>query len=223
MPALAPATARRKRIFVVDDHPVMREGLRDLIRSQASWEVCGEAEDAPDAMAAMQLDPPDVAIVDIALKSGNGLDLIKDLKLRCPDTISLAISMHDESLYAEQAIRAGARGYIMKQEGGGKLIEGIRRVLDGGTSVSPRVMARILEVLNRRGALPSLDNLSDQELEVFQLVGAGFNSRQIAAKLRISVKSVEAERARLLGKLNLATTAELFRCAVRWVDAQSAI
>lgn len=214
--------SRKKRIFVVDDHAMMREGIRLLIDGEADWEISGEAEDAAAAITAMQKDPPDVAIVDIGLKSGNGLDLLRAMKRRCPGTAALVVSMHEESLYAERAIRAGARGYIMKQEGGGKLLDGLRRVMNGGTSISPRVMAGILDALAGKGSAagPSLDNLSADELEVFQLIGQGLDSRQIAARVGLPVKTVETTRRSLRQKLSVPTAAELFRCAVRWVEAQ---
>ncbi len=201
---------------------MMREGLSRLIANEPDLAVCGEADDAPSALAAIEKAQPDLALVDITLRSSNGLELIKDLQIRSPKTPVLVISMHDESLYAERVLRAGARGYIMKQEGGKKLMEAIRAVLGGGTYVSPPVAARILEVFSGRRSGPGspIEQLTDREFEVFQLIGRGQSTRQIATKLKISIKTVEVHRVNVKQKLNLATAPELIHYAVRWVEAQ---
>ena len=212
----------RKRIFIVDDHPMMREGLRLIISNEPDLEVCGEAEDAPAALQAMEKLLPDLALVDITLRSGNGLELIKDLHCLAPGVPVLIISMHDESLYAERVLRAGGRGYIMKQEGGRRMMEAIRAVLSGRVYVSEKMSARILEVFSGRRASGSgspVESLSDRELEVFELFGGGRSTREIAELLRLSVKTVEVHRIHIKAKLGVRTAAELIREAVRWVES----
>jgi DNA-binding NarL/FixJ family response regulator len=215
----------RTTIFIVDDHPMMREGLAQLIAQEADLAVCGEAESAPEALQKISALKPDLAILDISLKSGNGLELIKDLQAQHPGIAVLVISMHDESLYAERVLRAGGRGYIMKQEGGKKIMEGIRQVLAGKISVSEKVSARILSALSGRtsgeGASP-IERLSDREFEVFQLIGQGRATRQIAQDLHLSVKTVEVHRLHIKAKLNLPDSTALVRHAVRWVETQNA-
>ena len=212
----------RKRIFIVDDHPMMREGLRLIISNEPDLEVCGEAEDAPAALQAMEKLLPDLALVDITLRSGNGLELIKDLHCLAPGVPVLIISMHDELLYAERVLRAGGRGYIMKQEGGKKLMLAIRQVLSGRTYVSEQISARILDVFSGRRTTPgaSVESLTDREFEVFQLIGRGIGTKEIATKLKISVKTVEVHRVNIKQKLNIGTAPELIRHAVRWVEAE---
>ena len=201
---------------------MMREGLGLIISTEPDLEVCGEAEDAPAALQAIEKLRPDLALVDITLRSGNGLELIKDLHLRAPEVPVLVISMHDESLYAERVLRAGGRGYIMKQEGGKKLMLAIRQVLGGGTYVSEQISARILDVFSGRRAAPGagVENLTDREFEVFQLIGRGIGTKEIAAKLKISVKTIEVHRVNIKHKLNIGTAPELIRHAVRWVEAE---
>lgn len=213
----------RGRIYIVDDHPMMRDGLRALISGENDLEVCGEAEDAAPALEQIEKLRPDLAIVDITLRSTSGLELIKDLKSRTPDVPALVISMHDESLYAERVLRAGGRGYVMKQEGGKKIMEAIRHVLGGGTFVSPKVSARILDAFS--GARPErsspIEMLTDREFEVFQLIGRGLSTKEIAAKLHVSAKTIEVHRVNIKQKLNVGTAPELIRFAVRWVEAQN--
>ena len=220
----AAAKAAKKRILIVDDHPMMREGLRQLIGNEPDLEICGEAEEPSQALAQAEQAKPDLAIVDITLRSGNGLELIKDLALRSPQTAVLVISMHDESLYAERVLRAGGRGYVMKQEGGGKIMEAIRRVLAGHTAVSERISARILDLYSGRSSQSGnpVDKLSDREFEVFRLIGQGLSTKEIADKLHVSVKTVEVHRVNIKAKLDIATAQELIRFAVRWVDSSPA-
>jgi DNA-binding NarL/FixJ family response regulator len=212
----------KKRILIVDDHPMMRDGLRQLIANEADLEVIGEADDVNEALVQAEKLAPDIAIVDITLRSGNGLDLIKDLQIRSPKIAVLVLSMHDESLYAERVLKAGGRGYIMKQEGGKKIIEGIRQVASGHTYVSPAVAARILDSFSGRAhqEKAGVEQLTDREFEVFQLIGQGLSTKEMAEKLRVSVKTIEVHRVNIKEKLNTPTAPDLIRYAVRWLEAQ---
>lgn len=210
----------KKRILIVDDHPMMRDGLRQLIANEPDLEVCGEADDAPAALEIAEDSKPDIAVVDITLRSTNGLELIKDLRIRSPDTAVLALSMHDESLYAERVLRAGGRGYIMKQEGGKKIVDAIRRVLGGGVFVSEQISARILDSFSgRTQKLSPVESLTDREFEVFQLIGQGFSTTEMADKLHVSAKTIEVHRVNIKGKLGIPTAPELIRFAVRWLES----
>lgn len=213
----------KKRIFIVDDHPMMREGLAQLIAKNSELIVCGEAEDAAQALAQIEKLKPDLALVDITLRSRNGLELIKDLVIRVPSTAVLVISMHDESLYAERVLRAGGHGYVMKQEGGQKLMEAIRCVLGGKTYVSEKMAAKILDIFSGRKTDNSspVEKLTDREFEIFQLLGQGRGTKEIADKLHISAKTVEVHRVNIKQKLNVATATELIHFAVRWMESQS--
>jgi len=214
----------RHQIFLVDDHPLVREWLTNLINQQPDLAVCGEAEDAAHALQAIAKLRPDVAIVDLSLKSASGLELIKDLKLRQPQVIVLVLSMHDESLYAERALRAGARGYIMKRETAKKVIGAIRQVIAGELCVSEKfaaVMARkFLEGGPVSGSPIAL--LSDRELEVFQLLGQGYDTRRIAAALSVNFKTVQSYCARIKDKLRLNNATALLREAIRWEESRHA-
>ncbi len=214
--------ASRKRIFIVDDHPMMRDGLRALISGESDLEVCGEAEDALPALEQIAKLKPDLAIVDITLRSTSGLELIKDLKNHAPDVPALVISMHDESLYAERVLRAGGRGYVMKQEGGKKLMEAIRQVLSGQTYISSKISAKIVDAFSGRhsGNLSPVESLTDREFQVFQLIGGGLSTKEIADKLHVSAKTVEVHRVNIKQKLNIGTAPELIRFAVRWAESQ---
>jgi len=215
------AKPAKTRILIVDDHPMMRDGLRQLIANEPDLEVSGEADDAAGALREAEALKPDVAIVDITLRSSNGLELIKDLHIRSPKTAVLVLSMHDESLYAERVLRAGGRGYIMKQEGGKKIIEGIRQIAGGHTFVSQAISARILDSFSGGGERKSpVERLTDREFEVFQLIGQGLSTKEMADKLHVSVKTIEVHRVNIKEKLNIATAAELIRFAVRWVETQ---
>lgn len=218
------ADPKKKRILIVDDHPMMRDGLRLLIANEPDLEVVAEADDACQALNEAEKLKPDIAIVDITLRSSNGLDLIKDLQIRSPGTSVLVLSMHDESLYAERVLRAGGRGYIMKQEGGKRIIEGVRQVAAGHTFVSPAVSARILDSFSgrHRGEASAVTQLTDREFEVFQLIGQGLSTKEMADKLRVSVKTVEVHRVNIKQKLNIPTAPELIRYAVRWIESQGA-
>lgn len=200
---------------------MMRDGLRQLIANEADLEVVGEADDVNEGLAEAEKLNPDIAIVDITLRSGNGLDLIKDLQIRAPETAVLVLSMHDESLYAERVLKAGGRGYIMKQEGGKKIIDGIRQVASGHTYVSAAVSARILDSFSGRARQEKagVEQLTDHEFEVFQLIGQGLSTKEMAEKLRVSVKTIEVHRVNIKEKLNTPTAPDLIRYAVRWLEA----
>jgi DNA-binding NarL/FixJ family response regulator len=223
MKANAKAASAKKRVLIVDDHPMMRDGLRQLIASEPDLEICAEADDAPAALRDAEALKPDLAIVDITLRSSSGLDLIKDLRTRSPRTAILVLSMHDESLYAERVLRAGGRGYIMKQEGGKRILEGIRQVAAGRTYVSEAVSARILDAFSgaQGEAKSPVETLTDREFQVFQLIGEGLSTKEMADKLRVSAKTIEVHRVNIKEKLGLVTAAELLRFAVRWIEGQN--
>ena len=217
-------TTARKKIFVVDDHPLVREWLGNLIHQQADLTVCSESESAPTALSAIAAARPDLVIVDINLKNSSGIDLIKNIKDSHPDVPVLVLSMHDESLYAERAFRAGARGYVNKRETAGKVVEAIRRVLGGKLYVSERA-AEILAGKTARGQTASrspIELLSDRELQVFDKLGQGIGTKQIAVDFHVSIKTVQEYCARIKEKLNLNSATELLREAVRWHDAKNA-
>jgi len=213
----------KAQIFLVDDHPLVREWLTNLIHQQADLQVCGEAEGAPQALDAIAKLRPDIAIVDISLKNGSGIELIKNLRSVAPEVAVIVLSMHDEGLYAERALRAGARGYIMKRETAKKVIAAIRQVLQGKLYLSEPMRASIAEKFvggNPPTTSLPVDQLSDRELEVFQLLGQGYETRQIAVSLNISMKTVQAFCARIKEKLTLTSATELLREAVRWHENQ---
>ena len=210
---------KKARILIVDDHPMTRGGLTHLINHQADTVVCGEAENAAQALDLLGVSRPDLMLIDITLPGKSGLELIKDVKAIRPDLAMLVISMHDESLYADRVLRAGARGYITKHEGGEKLIGAIRHVLSGKIYVSENMSAHILEIFSGGHSSTdrsSIQNLSDREFEVFQALGEGLSSHEIAKKLHLSSKTVDAHRTNIKSKLKINTTAELISFAARW-------
>lgn len=213
----------KKTVFLVDDHPLVREWLSSLINQTADLAVCGEADNAPEALSAILTLKPNIAIVDISLKNSSGIELIKNLKEAIPEVSVLVLSMHDESQYAERSLRAGAKGYIMKRETTRKVLDGIRQILAGKLFVSETVAASITTQFIA-GRAPSdlspVDQLSDREIEVFELLGNGHGTREIAEMLRVSVKTVQAYCARIKEKLNVANATELLREAFRWHDHQ---
>jgi DNA-binding NarL/FixJ family response regulator len=211
----------KKRILIVDDHPILRKGLSMLINQEPDLVVDGEAEDARKAMEMIETGRPDMIIVDISLPGVDGVELLKNIKLRYPDLPALVVSMHDESLFAERALRAGARGYIMKQEAVEKVLTGIRSVLAGEIFVSNRLTTRIVEKFFDGGTGSEnspLDSLSDREFTVFQLIGQGFGTRQIAEKLHLSVKTVESYRSHIKDKLRLESGTDLLKYAIQWIQ-----
>jgi DNA-binding NarL/FixJ family response regulator len=219
------AAAETKRILIVDDHPMMRQGLTQLIGAEPDLAVCGEAEDAGGALDAVGALKPDLVLADISLPGKNGLELIKDFQALQPNLPVLVISMHDETLYAERVLRAGGRGYIMKQEGGKKLMAAIRQVLEGKIYVSEKMFANILEMFSGRrtgGESSPIEKLTDREFEVFQLVARGLGTKEIAGKLNLSVKTVDVHRANIKGKLKLQSASELIHYAVRWSESPAA-
>jgi DNA-binding NarL/FixJ family response regulator len=211
--------ARKKTVFVVDDHPIVRQGLTLLINQEADLAVCGEAEEMHSALSALQSAHPDIVIVDISLNGPDGLELLKNVRITAPRLPILILSMHDESIYAERALRAGANGYIMKQEATEKVLVALRRILSGEIYVSDRIANSMLRHYVR-GANPSehssISDLTDRELEVFRLIGEGHGTRQIAEALHLSVKTVESYQAHIKEKLSLRSARELVQHAVQW-------
>jgi len=211
----------KTRIFVVDDHPFMRRGLAELINRENDMVFCGEAEDSPTAMKLITQIKPDLVIVDISLKGYNGIELIKNIKAFDHNIQVLVLSMHDESVYAMRVLKAGAKAYVMKQEVTEKVMEAIRRIRAGKVFVSENVASRMLDqvVVGGDPATSSpVDLLSDRELEIVSMIGSGEPTRDIAAKLHISIKTVESHRARIKEKLNLANAIQLVQFCVRWVE-----
>ena len=216
---LAGTARKRGRILLVDDHPLVRERLAEIINREADLLVTGEAEDRKQAIDAILAKPPDLAIVDLTLKNSDGLELIKDVHARWPRMRMLVVSMHDESLYAERAIRAGAMGYITKQEATRNILLAIRRVLSGNIYLSAKIADRILTRLAHRAdpltTLPT-ELLADRELQVFELTGRGLNTHDIASRLSVAVKTVETYRARIKEKLKINDGSELLQFAIAW-------
>jgi DNA-binding NarL/FixJ family response regulator len=216
------SVATKHRIFLVDDHPLVREGLTNLINRQDDLMVCGEAEDSAAAIARIARTRPDVAVIDISLKNESGLELVKNLGSHFPLVALIVLSMHDEALYAERALRAGARGYVMKRETTKSVLTAIRRVLEGSVYVSESVvnsMARRLGLSGKASASSPVDRLSDRELEIFRLLGQGRTTSQIADDLHLSLKTVHAYCARAQEKFGVNSLGELLRAAIRWEDA----
>ena len=207
------------RILLVDDHPIVRQGLTEMIDHEKDLCVCGAAEDLHRALDAVAALKPDLVMVDISLKGGNGIELLKNIKVRHPNMLVLMLSMHDETLYGLRALRAGASGYIMKQEATEKVLIAIRRVLNGEIYLSERMERRMMQQLVRgrtpRSGSP-IEDLSDRELEVFNLIGQGHGTRQIAEELHLSIKTIESHRAHIKEKLNLKTATELVQYAIQW-------
>ena len=217
-----PTRRRVPRIMLVDDHAILRQGLAQLIAQDHEFSVCGQFEDANSAFLAIPSLKPDLVIVDITLKEGNGLELIKNIKTHYPEMHLLVLSMHDEMVYAERALRAGASGYVMKQEAPEQLIAAVRRVLTGEVALSEKVNARLMHQLvgaRRSQSTTSIERLSDRELEVFNLIGEGLGTRQIAEHMGLSVKTVESHRAHIKQKLDLKTSSELMHRAIQLREA----
>jgi DNA-binding NarL/FixJ family response regulator len=219
------AAPKRARIFLVDDHPIVRQGLSQLINQESDLVVCGQAEDARSAMEAVTASRPDLMIVDISLEGPDGLDLLKQIRLADPGLPVLMLSMLDEALYADRALRAGANGYIMKQEATENMLVAIRRILNGEIYLSDRMARRMLAQFAGHPAAATrspIDLLTDRELEVFRLIGQGQGTRQIAEALCLSVKTVESYQAHIKDKLLLKNSRELMQHAVQWVTDKRA-
>lgn len=221
--AFVPAVKRR--ILLVDDHPMTREGLAANINRQPDMEVCGEASSPPEAFAALAARKPDLMVTDMTMPGRSGIEFLKDVHAMMPELPMIVLSMHDELLYAERALRAGARGYLMKDAGSAKVLEVIRLVLSGQSYVSPRMSARLLDAMTGRrprGSCSPIEKLSDREFEVFRLLGSGKSTKEVAKALHLSPKTVDVHRARIKEKLQLKDATSLLHHAVRWVETQSA-
>jgi len=223
-PTATDAPQRKRQIFIVDDHPIFRQGLAKLIRDEVDLDVCGEAANAPQALDGLRKIPADAVVIDVSLPGADGIDLIKHLRAEHPHLPLLVISAHDEKIYALRALRAGAAGYLMKNEGGGSLIPALRKALAGEVWVSPAFGEQIIYKVvhgTQTGGNP-LDALSDRELEVLRLIGAGKSTQDIAGLLHLSVKTIESHRPHVKEKLSLETSGDLVRFAREWVGQTSA-
>jgi len=214
-----PGKNKTIKILLVDDHPVVRDGFAELINREPDLVVCAAAEDRSGAIRAVEETSPQLVVIDLTLKNSSGMELIKDIHARWPELLLLVVSMHNETLYAERVLRAGARGYITKQQATRDILQAIRRVLAGGIYLNETTGAAILA---RLAAKPQIkedtisDQLTDRELQVFELTGQGFNTREISTQLRIDMKTVETYRLRIREKLNLDSSSELLKLAIRW-------
>ena len=221
---MSPDTAQRKRrVLLVDDHPVVRHGLGLLIDQEDDLMVCGESSSAVETLNSFTTGEPDIAVVDLSLQDSSGLELTTALKEIQPSLPILVLSMHDESLYAERALRAGARGYIMKEELTEKVVDAIHRIMDDMVYLSDKMSARLLDKFVSRGTegdASPVDCLSDRELEVFQLLGNGYRTQEIAEKMHVSPKTIQSYRARIKDKLNLESSSELLQHAFQWLHDQ---
>jgi DNA-binding NarL/FixJ family response regulator len=216
-------STRKRNVFLVDDHPIVRQGLTLLINQELDLTVCGQAEDMHSALVAIRDARPDVMIVDISLNGPDGLELLKNVRMRYADMPVLIMSMHDESIYAERALRAGANGYIMKQEATDKVLVALRRILGGEIYVGDRIGNHMLQHYVRGSSLShqsAMAELTDRELEVFRLIGEGHGTRQIAEELHLSVKTVESYQAHIKEKLSLRSARELVQHAIQWTVSE---
>jgi DNA-binding NarL/FixJ family response regulator len=216
------ALGQPAKVMLVDDHPIVRRGLAQLINQEEDLRVCSEVGSASEAIARLSETTPEALIVDISLAGANGIELTKSLSAKHPDLPVLVLSMHDESLYAERALKAGARGYVMKQEPAETVLEALRTILNGGIYVSKRVASQLLRGVNtatpEEPVRSGVDRLSDRELEIFELIGNGLPTRAVADKLGLSVKTIETHRAHIKHKLQLRNANELIHHAVHWVE-----
>ena len=212
------------RVFLVDDHPIVRHGLTQLINREPDLTVCGESEDGSKALTAVGRAKPDAVVVDLTLKRSSGFSLIKDLNAFDPKMPILVLSIHEESLYAERCLRAGAKGYLMKEEAMENVLLAIRRVIAGQVYLSEGMQSKLFRTSGKRGEMvfaSPLDRLSDRELEVFRLLGQGMGTRQVAKLLNLSISTVESHRARIKEKLDVKSGTELLQQAVKWVETES--
>jgi DNA-binding NarL/FixJ family response regulator len=216
------STAPKRRVLLVDDHPIVRQGLTEMVNHEEDLSVCGTAEDMNQALEQIERLKPDLVVLDISLKGSNGIEVLKDIKVRLPKTVVLMLSMHDETLYAVRALRAGAAGYVMKQEPADRVLDSMRRVLSGEIALSQSMEKTMMKQLfgGRADHTGSpLEDLSDRELEVFRLIGKGCSTRQIAEELHRSIKTIESHRAHIKEKLNLKNAMELVQHAIQWQEA----
>jgi len=214
--------AKLVSVLVVDDHPLVRDQLRAVVESETDLKICGEAEDGHHALNVIRATKPGLVIVDLALKGCSGLDLIKEIHLRHPNLPVLVVSMHDESLYAERAMHAGARGYITKQEATKRILQAIRQVLSGEVYLSEKLAAKVLSKMSSGRAMrgkSSIERLADRELQVFRLIGRGRSTRQIGEELHLNVKTIETYRGRIKVKLGIKDASELLQQAILWVHS----
>ena len=220
---VASTETAKKRVLLVDDHPIFRHGLEDLLTKQDDLAICGHADSAPGALEAMRKFHPDLAIVDVSINGANGIELVKQMKAEVPHLAILVLSMHDESLYALRALKAGALGYVMKAEALQHVINAVRRVLDGHIFVSPRFGEKLIFKAvhgSDSGSSSPVDRLSDRELEVLMMLGKGHNTKSIAKELNLSVKTIETHRAHIKEKLGFTDASEMVRFAIDWVTHQ---
>jgi DNA-binding NarL/FixJ family response regulator len=218
-----PSAPARHRVLLVDDHPMMRAGLAHFIERQTDLTVCGEAANPAEALKALPTANPEIVLADLTMPGRSGLEFVKDVLAVTPTLPILIVSMHDEAVFAERALRAGARGYIMKEAGGEAVVAAIRQILRGEVYVSPAMSARILEGLSSkkpRGSSSPIEKLTDREFEIFQLIGQGKSTRDIATQLHLSPKTVDVHRSHLKEKLELRDATSLIRYAVRWIETQ---
>lgn len=211
------------RVIIVDDHPIFRMGMGELLNQEDDFDVCGLAEDIASARKIIAEQSPDLAIVDITLGGDNGLDLVKEISARKQSLSVLVLSMHDEQVWAERAIRAGAKGYIMKKEASENVISALRNIREGKIHVSATIMDRLLDRLQLqpdKPTAPTVERLTDRELEVFRLIGAGLSTREIAEQMKLGVKTIGTYRDRVKQKLEIKTAAELIRRAVLWTEKE---
>ncbi|MCE5277105.1 MAG: response regulator transcription factor [Planctomycetaceae bacterium] len=214
---------KKTRLLLVDDHPIVRQGIAMLVSKESDMEVCAEASSAAEALAMIKQTEPDVAVVDLSLKDSSGIDLIKDVAVRFPSLLVLVLSMRDEAFFAERVLRAGARGYLTKEQAPQKVIAAIRQVVAGELYVSDKISASVVRkfVQGRAASAGSLDALTDRELEIFEMIGGGLPTRDIARRLHISSKTVDSHREHIKGKLRLASSSDLLKYAIGWVQNNS--
>jgi DNA-binding NarL/FixJ family response regulator len=231
MAASPSPSTEKKRIFLVDDHAILRQGLANVINQQAHLTVCGEAGDPTEALAAIERLQPDLAVIDVSLRMGDGLELLKDMRARQPRVLTLVLSMHDEALYAERALRAGARGYVMKLEKIDRLLLAINRVLSGAIYVSDQVAARAVRRLADGASAHEpeetpdayVERLTDRELQIFRMIGRGLGTRLIAETLHLSRKTIESHREHIKAKLGLKNGSELIQRAIQWAQHSTGV
>ena len=223
--AMMTGQRRVRRVLIVDDHPIVRQGLRRVMENEVDLSVCGEAESVRDARQAIKDLKPDALIADISLKQGDGIELVRDVRAHHPQLPILVLSMHDETIYAERMLSAGANGYIMKQAASEQFLIAMRRVLDGGIYVSEAVGNNMIQKFAAGGSYISanpIDRLSNRELQILHMIGKGMSTRETAQSLNLSIKTVESHRQRIKRKLNLATGTQLIQYAVNWFTGRAA-